>query len=240
MLFRSPARGRVRGVTGWSRHDVGGEVESVCCVPGDGADVVYLVVKRTVDAAVVRYIERMEFTTEDVHLSARNLMQFDCGVILYDAGGSTTWTHPGLPDSTVGVLADGLYLGEFETDATGEFTLDREAFSVQAGIPFTATIVPVTPVSDTGQGPSAGQTMSTSHVWLQVLRTGPIYCNGTLIPFAFFGAELLDQPQQLFTGFTDLAAEGWSDGVSDITIERREPFPMKLLSIARTFTANAG
>jgi hypothetical protein len=236
----SCALDRTQVVSGWSRHDVGGVVESVCCVPGAGADVVYLVVKRTVNAAVVRYIERMDFATEDTHLSARNLMQVDCGITLYNGAGSLTWTHPGLPGTEVAVLADGLYVGLYTTNGSGQITLGRTAYSVQMGLPFTATVVPVTPVADTGSGPSVGQTMSTSHVWLQVLRSGPMWCNGELIPFANFGDELLDQPQKLFTGFFDVAAEGWYDGVSDITLERRLPFPMKLLSIARTFTANAG
>ncbi len=48
-------------VLGWHRHDTGGDVvESVCCVGEPGEDVVYLMVKRTVDGAVKRYIERMK------------------------------------------------------------------------------------------------------------------------------------------------------------------------------------
>lgn len=239
-VLLSCALDRTQNVTGWSSHDLGGSVESVCSVPGDGADVVYVIVNRTIDGATVRYIERLEFTTEDTHLSARNLMQLDCGIILYDAGGSTTWTHPGLPNTDVDVLADGLYLGTYTTDATGEVTLEREAFSVQIGLPFTATVVPINPIADTGGGPSMGQAQLTSNVWLQVLRTGPLHCNDQLIPFATFGDELLDQPQQLASEFVSISTEGWEEGSSDLTIERRLPFPMRLISVTRTFTANAG
>jgi hypothetical protein len=44
----------------WHRHDTDGTIENVCCVPGDSTgDAVYLVVKRTINGATKRYIERM-------------------------------------------------------------------------------------------------------------------------------------------------------------------------------------
>ena len=45
---------------GWTKHDVGGEVESVCVVPNGGADEVWIAVKRTIDGNTVRYIEYLE------------------------------------------------------------------------------------------------------------------------------------------------------------------------------------
>lgn len=46
-------------IWGWHRHDTDGVVENVCVVPEGDEDRVYLVVKRTVNGATVRYIERM-------------------------------------------------------------------------------------------------------------------------------------------------------------------------------------
>lgn len=58
---------REEGVFGWARHDTAGwstagtdgMVESVTVVPEGGEDAVYLVVKRLINSATVRYIERM-------------------------------------------------------------------------------------------------------------------------------------------------------------------------------------
>lgn len=52
---------REHEVWGWHRHDTGdGDVvEDVCVVPEDGEDAVYLLVKRTIDGAQKRYVERM-------------------------------------------------------------------------------------------------------------------------------------------------------------------------------------
>lgn len=43
----------------WHRHDFDGTVEQVCVVPEGAEDAVYLVIKREVDGAEKRYIERM-------------------------------------------------------------------------------------------------------------------------------------------------------------------------------------
>ncbi len=49
---------RELGILGWAHHDTLGEIESVCCVPEGTLDAVYVVVKRTIDSVVVRYVER--------------------------------------------------------------------------------------------------------------------------------------------------------------------------------------
>lgn len=46
-------------IVGWHRHDFDGTVENVCVVPEGTEDAVYLVIKRTINGATKRYIERM-------------------------------------------------------------------------------------------------------------------------------------------------------------------------------------
>lgn len=48
-------------ILGWHRHDFQSlvTVENVCCVPESGEDALYLVLNRTINGNVVRYIERM-------------------------------------------------------------------------------------------------------------------------------------------------------------------------------------
>ena len=41
-------------VTGWHRHLLGGQVESVAVVPGDAEDEVWISVKRTIAGSTVR------------------------------------------------------------------------------------------------------------------------------------------------------------------------------------------
>jgi hypothetical protein len=47
-------------VWGWHYHDIGGEVESVATIPGTNEDELWVIVKRYVNGALVRYVECME------------------------------------------------------------------------------------------------------------------------------------------------------------------------------------
>lgn len=46
-------------VIGWHRHDTDGFFERVCVIPENGVDTPYFVIRRTVNGATVRYLERM-------------------------------------------------------------------------------------------------------------------------------------------------------------------------------------
>lgn len=84
-------------VWGWHRHDTDGAVENVCVIPEGNEDRVYLIVRRTIDGATVRYIERLASRTiSDI----RDAVFMDCA-LSYDGrnltaetmtlSGGTTW-----------------------------------------------------------------------------------------------------------------------------------------------------
>lgn len=50
---------REHELVGWHRHEFDGEVENVCAIPEGDEDALYLVIKRTINGATKRYIERM-------------------------------------------------------------------------------------------------------------------------------------------------------------------------------------
>lgn len=54
---------REHDVWGWHRHDTDGVIENVCVVPEGAEDRVYLVVRRTIGGATVRYVERLASRT---------------------------------------------------------------------------------------------------------------------------------------------------------------------------------
>lgn len=75
-------------VVAWHRHDTDGKYESVCCITENNKDVLYAAVKRTVNGASVRYIER--FDTRDF-TDIRDCFFLDCG-LSYDGRNTTTTT----------------------------------------------------------------------------------------------------------------------------------------------------
>lgn len=56
---------REQEVIGWHRHDTDGFFERVCVIPENGVDTPYFVVRRTVNGATVRYLERMAIRDHD-------------------------------------------------------------------------------------------------------------------------------------------------------------------------------
>lgn len=75
----------------WHRHDTdGGIIENICVVPEDNEDVLYWVVKRTINAKSVRYIERVgsRFILESEIKDATHLDSF----LSYD-GRNTNTSH---------------------------------------------------------------------------------------------------------------------------------------------------
>lgn len=71
-------------VVGWHRHDVSGVCESVCSVSEGSEDAVYLVVKRTVNGQVKRYVERFG---NRFHTDIRDAYFVDSG-LSYDGRGA--------------------------------------------------------------------------------------------------------------------------------------------------------
>lgn len=229
---------RTQGVLGWAKHDVGGIVESVCVVPGTDADVVYLSVQRTIDSVVGRYIERIEMTTSSVRTSEVNLMQLDMAETFYNASGQTSVTHSALVNTPVEVIIDGAYMGSVTTSVAGLLNLEREADSVQVGLPFTALIEPSTP-EDSGIGLKAiGQKMSINSMTIRLHQSGPFKVNDQLIDLRNLGTNILDQPITMFTGDYKVTDLGWSDGQESTVVKRDLPFPINVLSIIRSITIN--
>lgn len=81
------------GVWGWARHDMDGLVENVCAIPENGEWRVYLVVKRTINGATKRYIERMASRTITALTKQRDFL-FTDSTLSYDGWntGATTMT----------------------------------------------------------------------------------------------------------------------------------------------------
>lgn len=90
---------REHQVIGWHRHEFDGQVENVCVVPEGTEDVLYLVIKRTVNGATKRYIERMHtrqisdivdavFLDSSLTYDGRN-----AGATTMTLSGGTTWGY---------------------------------------------------------------------------------------------------------------------------------------------------
>lgn len=88
-------------LVGWHWHDTDGFVESIACIPEGQEDVLYMVVRRTINGVQKRFIERM--ASRQI-TSIEDAFFVDCG-LTYDGrnadatktmtlSGGTTWGYP--------------------------------------------------------------------------------------------------------------------------------------------------
>jgi hypothetical protein len=124
-------------VWGWHRHDTDGLIEQVVVLPEGSEDAVYVVVRRTIAAATVRYIERLQTRT---YASIVDAFFVDAGVTYSGAPATTITGLSHLNGKTVSVFGDGaLVPGTFVVSA-GAITLPAAKSVVHVGLPITAEL----------------------------------------------------------------------------------------------------
>jgi hypothetical protein len=245
-------------VIAFTRHEVGGAVESVAVMPAGDEEQVWLIVRRVVNGAVKRYVERMQpnwfpiygtvspdsntFPIQEEPFSWG--YQLDSAVTADNATGTATWAIVGhLAGETVRCLADGVDMGDFVATA-GSITLPRTAKRVLIGKMFAPVVEMLTPEIPGGAGTSQGSAMSTSEFLTRVYNTLGLTINGALvIPGRSYAPDQLDFPPVLFSGDQvdkGTTLIGWAKGRSEITLSQDSPMPWHVLATIRTLTVNSG
>lgn len=157
----------------WHWHDTDGVFESCTVVAEGREDVLYCVIRRTINGASVRYVERM---------ASRRLFATQADAFFVDAGA----TYSGVPadvisgldhleGKTVSILADGAVHPQ-RVVTGGSITLDVEASKVHIGLPIEADMQTL-PLALQLQDGSFGQgrLKNVNKVWLRVYRSSGIF-----------------------------------------------------------------
>ena len=219
-------------VYGWHQHATDGAFESVCVVSEGNEDVLYAVVRRTIDGRSVRNIERLQsrqFTDQ------ADAFFVDSG-LSYD--GAPTSSLSGLyhlEGEAVQVLADGAVV-EGLTVANGAITLPYAASVVHVGLGYNSDMVTL-PVAFEG-APAAGQFMkkNVNGVALRVtqsslVKAGPSFARLTSFPDRDT-ADPYDSPPALRTALLRMSVgPSWADDGA-VCIRQDAPLPLTVLSLA--------
>lgn len=208
---------------------VGGVVESMATIPEDGEDHTYLLVRRTINGATKRYVERMNWAAYQ-----------DCRKVVTLSPASATVTGLShLEGKTVCAVADGVDLGDF-TVSSGSITLPRTASSVSVGIRYTPTIKMLPPETGTGMGASTGRRVHNGKTLVLFKDTVGCNVNGQPLAFRQFGESVLDSPVDPFSGWKDVSDVGWDRDAAEIELTQPQAYPWCILSVVRRITANPG
>lgn len=242
-------------VIAWARHETDGAVESVASMPYGDTEQVWMIVRRSINGTVKRYVERLRpdwypiYGQEDPDLAAIPPedapinwgFTLDCAVAQDDATGKATWSgFDHLEGKTVRCIADGVDMPPM-TVTSGDITLPRTAKRILAGLMFTPLIDLLPPEIQGPSGSVQGDAMSVNEVFLRVLNTtGVVVNDAEVITGRVNGPAQLDFPPTLFTGDVKVSNLGWSSGEASVVIEQAHPLPFHLLAVIRSITINGG
>ena len=234
---------REEQVVAWHRHIIGGVfgsgnavVESVAVIPGDlDEDEVYLIVKRTIDGATKRYVERM--SGFDFGSDITDAYFVDSGLTYSGSAATTISGLDHLEGQTVSVLADGS-MHPNVTVSSGAVTLQRSVTKAHIGLPFTSKVETLRVDGGSALGSSQGKVKRISEVTVRLFRSvglkvGTSTSELDIVPFRDSG-DAMDTATPLFTGDKTVEFRGGYDDDATIVIQQDQPLPMTILAIFPT------
>ena len=216
---------RDQDVIGWARRTTDGLFESVASIPNGAEDQVWVIVKRTIDGADVRYVEYMDST-----------LNTDCAVTGTSGGaGTATWTGlDHLEGETVDVVADGVVMPQ-QVVTSGAITIPRAANAIEIGLHYESEIETLEPEVQAPNGTSSAAGLSVHEAIVRFYETSGATVQGETIPFRQFGGSILDTAITPFTGDKKVSMLGDN---KTITVQQTQPLPWQVLAVIMKVSAN--
>lgn len=242
---------RGQNVAGWFRYETGrnfgtggttGKFESVCLVEGSGEeDEIWVSVKRVIDGDTYRFIERFQpdLIRNIKEGDPEDLIYSDAAVV-YDGAATTTISGlDHLEGARVSILADGAPHPS-QVVSGGEITLQWEASTVIAGLPFYAYVEPTyLETSDPGTITKAFKKRITKayiEFWesLGCQISGDGGARWDTIEFRDV-ADPMDAAPPLWSGIKEESVDCGSDRQATVILRSAQPLPMNILSLTVRF-----
>lgn len=219
-----------QNVIAWHRHETDGLVESVCVIPGENQDELWMIVNRTIGGVAKRYIEVM--ADFDWGTDQADCFFVDSG-LTYDSTPATVFSGlDHLEGETVAILADGVVQTP-QVVTGGSITLATAASVVHVGLPYTGVLAPMDLDGGAMEGTGQGKLKRLHGVAVNFYKTLGGYIGAdevTMEELEFPSPTAVPQPlysgiKDDFTFPADWALEG------RIVIKQTDPLPMTVLSI---------
>jgi hypothetical protein len=226
----------------WAWHDTQGAVESVCCVREGAEDAVYLSVRRTINGATKRFIERMD--SRATVTDARRGLFLDAAVS-YDGAPATHFTGLGhLEGCTVNALADGAVVRDLIV-AGGAIDLPAEQFPdgasvVLVGLPYVSELETL----DVIPGKGKERVKEVSHVIMEFEGSRGGYVGQALDKkleeFRQRTVAMSFDPIPLESGDVKIPiASSWNSGGRAV-VRQVDPLPLTITAVVREVVYGGG
>lgn len=230
---------REEQVTAWHPHPLGGGgvVESIATIPGGGEDELWAVVKRTINGATARFIERLDPFFDDDTLF-EDAFFVDAGLSYDGAATSTISGLDHLEGETVQVLAttaSGTAVHPDRVVSAGAITLDYPVTKAQVGLGYTARLKPVRLEAGAARGTAQGKVQRISEVVVRLDRSlgfkiGRSEALADVVPFRS-SADPMGAAPALFTGDIPVSFRGNYERDAPIEVLQEQPLPLTLVAI---------
>lgn len=218
---------RDEGVIAWTLQETDGAFESVCAVPAGDVDEVWVTVRRTVNGATRRYVERFD-PAAYCHSTAFGS----------DPAGKVVWTGlDHLEGKTVACNADGAKQSPMVVTG-GQVTLPRPAKQVQFGLQVIPRVRLLRPEIGTPTGTAQASKMRPHEFYALFLDTVGARINDQPVNLRKFGPDILDEAPAPFSGWEGVGAMGWRTGEMLCEFTQPDPLPFHLLAVVRKWTTN--
>lgn len=225
-------------VYGWHAHDTDGLFESVAVVAEGNEDVLYAVVKRTVDERTVRYVERLNTR---IFTELKDAFFVDSG-LTYDGAPITSlgglWHLEG---KELDILTDGS-VHPRRTVINGSITLDYFASVVHVGLPMTSDARTLPLAIEGSQAAGQGTVKNVNKVHLRVSQSSVVKAGPDFTRLREYPARLVDDPYGSPPALRDgeLALNVDPSWNTDAAICVRQDLPLPLTLLAMTLDVQTG
>lgn len=241
---------------GWHGHALGGYsdagqtaaplVDSVACIPDPTTtkDEVWLLVRRYINGAATRTIERMSKLWEDGD-SLANAFYVDCGATYSGVATSTVSGLTWLKGQTVSVLADGSVHPPVTVSNAGTITLSRAASTIQIGLGYSSTAQTMEIEAGGADGPAQGKYKRIHRAIFRFFQSVGMTVMGSASDAAYpepwrTSADKMDNPVALFTGDKRWAWEGKWDTEGHLYWRETDPLPSNVLAVVAQLETQDG
>lgn len=221
-----------QSVGAWHQHSTAhGEFESVCVVTEGDEDILYFVVRRYINGAYYRFIERMD---ERYFESLDKAFYVDCGAIY--SGKETpeisglTW----LEGEVVSILANGCVLPQ-QVVTDGKIKLTQPSTYVVVGLPIQGdlqTLPVVLRLQDGSYG--MGHATNINETWLRVYRSSGVFVGPDfehLVEYKQRTTENYGSPPNLVTDEISIVQNPSWKSYGQVCLRQTDPLPLTVCSI---------
>lgn len=227
------------GVVGWHRHTLAGTfdsgaavVESIATIPSTttGSEELWLIVKRTIDGATVRYVEYLS-QFYDENIEAEDAIMMDSSLTYSGAATTSISGLDHLEGESVLIYADGKKKPQ-ATVSSGAITLPEEATKVVVGLPMTWRMKGLRIEAGAQDGTAQGKIKRIHRVKFRFYKSFDVQYGDEPNPVDMeFGESVLssDAPA-LFSGDVRVDWPGEYDRDGFVEIYGSGPFPVTVLS----------